>query len=160
MKKFYLRILHTANLKRNGIAMMLGLCVFLMGMRPGRSDAQTISVTNVTTTPVCAGSDVTITFDVTNGATLSDLYTNSTIYQVFISNSAGTGFIASGSTFTVPFAYSPTPLLSTTGLTHIFTIPIGLPTGSGYKFPLVLLLHHLMRVAEVMPQRHLQSMRK
>ena len=63
---------------------LLGLFVVLLGMAPSMISAQTISVTNVTTTPVCSGLDVTITFDVTNGIGLGTYFTNSTIYPKYI----------------------------------------------------------------------------
>ncbi|KAA9034259.1 hypothetical protein FW778_22855, partial [Ginsengibacter hankyongi] len=133
MKEFYLSTLHTANLKTKGIAMMLGLCVFLLGIMPGRTNAQSISVTNVTTTPVCAGSNITITFTVINGAGVSNYFNGSTNYQVYLSDGSGNNFAATGGTFTVPGTYDATDGGKTSGLTATFTIPAGSTSSSGYK---------------------------
>src|SRR4051812_33481620 len=52
-----------------------------------------ISVTGVSPSPVCQGSNVTITFSTTNGTGTNNHYKNATTsYTVFLSNSTGTSF--------------------------------------------------------------------
>src|SRR5690348_17288863 len=97
------------------------------------ANAQSIAVTNVATTPVCAGSNVTITFDVTNGTGAANYFTNSTSYQVYLSDASGTTFSAVGGTFSISASYSTNDNGSTTGLTANFTIPAATAAGSGYK---------------------------
>ena len=100
-------------------------------MVPHLISAQSISVTGVTTTPVCAGSDVTVTFQVTNGNGV--YFTNATTYQAYLSDASGNNFTISGGTFTAPGAYNSTNGATVSGLTTTFTIPVGKTSGSGYK---------------------------
>ena len=112
---------------------ILGLFIVLLGMMPGGISGQSISVTSVTTTPVCAGSDVSIKFDVTNGSASSEYFTTSTNYQIYLSDGSGSNFQASGATFQVSGTYDATNGGKTSGLTTTFTIPANKTTGSGYK---------------------------
>src|SRR5690348_10357200 len=63
------------------------------------ANAQSTAVTNVATTPVCAGSNVTITFDVSNGTGAATYLTNSTSYQVYLGEASRATFSAVGATF-------------------------------------------------------------
>ena len=89
--------------------------------------AQTILIL-ILLTWVCAGSEVTICFDVTNGASADLEYTGSTTYQGYISNSSGVGWTTLGPTFTKIGVTG-----TTSDLTQTFTIPSNFPTGAGYK---------------------------
>ncbi len=96
------------------------------------ANAQAILVTGVSPNPVCAGSNVTVTFDVTNGGAGLH-YNGSSSYQAYLSNAAGNSFVAVGSTFTVSATYNTNDNGVTTGLQQTITIPAGSATGSGYK---------------------------
>ena len=98
-----------------------------------QSAAQTIVTNTVTPNPVCAGSNVTVTFTVTNGIGVANRFTNATVYQAYLSNSSGASFAAVGGTFTVSAAYSGVNLGVTSGLTQSITIPAITPAGVGYK---------------------------
>ncbi|MDE3212217.1 MAG: hypothetical protein KGM98_03205, partial [Bacteroidota bacterium] len=90
---------------------------------------QSITVTNVVTTPVCAGSDVTISFNVTNGAGAANYYTNSTFYRVYLSDASGNNLTPTGTPFNVSATYSVGDGGNTL-LTATFAIPVGTATGS------------------------------
>jgi hypothetical protein len=64
--------------------------------------AQTIQVTGLSTTSVCAGSDVTVTFVTTNGNGNGRNYNINTVYTIYLSNSSGGGLTQLGSTFRTP----------------------------------------------------------
>ena len=134
MKKFYHEILLPKLEFKKGALILISF-LFLFGLVPAKSFSQSIQVTNITSTPVCAGSSVTITFDVTNGSGGSTTwYSNSTNYQIYLSDAGGTVFTAYGSTFNnTTKTYNTTDGLPTTGLTQSFTIPAGTALGAGYK---------------------------
>ena len=97
------------------------------------ASAQSITVTNVAASPVCAGGNVTITFDATNGTGESDWYSNATVYTIYLSNSAGAGFTSQGTFSTTGVTYTGGDGATTTGITTAFTIPGPTPAGTGYK---------------------------
>src|SRR5690349_13448329 len=101
MRKLYYAFFgkKSCTLTRLLISTSIGL-LFLVGLS-NKALSQSISVTSVTTTPVCAGSIVTITFNVTNGIGAANYFTNSTNYEVFFSDASGANFTASGGTFNI-----------------------------------------------------------
>ncbi|MEI2738701.1 MAG: hypothetical protein V9F01_07940 [Chitinophagaceae bacterium] len=98
--------------------------------------AQSITVTNVSPSPVCAGSNVTVTFDATNGVDETDWYNNSTVYTIYLSNSSGASFTSQGTFSTTGVSYAGSGGATTTGITAVFTIPGATPAGTGYKIAL------------------------
>ena len=95
-------------------------------------NAQTISNVIITGTPVCAGSTVTVNFNVTNGN--GNYFNNATSYQAYISNAIGGSFTTIGAAFTISSSnyttiYNSLPI----GLSTTITIPAGTVTGTGYK---------------------------
>ncbi|WP_301923378.1 hypothetical protein, partial [Ferruginibacter sp.] len=117
-------------LSRKIVALLTG-CLFLTGFAI-QSSAQTIGNVAISPNSVCAGTAVTITFDVTNGGA-GNHFTNSSLYQAYLSDNTGNNFAAIGSTFSVSVTYSTTDNISTAGLTQSIPIPAGTPTGGGYK---------------------------
>jgi hypothetical protein len=97
-------------------------------------EAQTISVTSVSPNPVCAGSNVTITFTTTNG--ISNQYDNNTVYTIYLSNSVGASFTSQGTFNTTGISYTSGDGGITTAITTTFTIPAGTTSGAGYKISL------------------------
>ncbi|MEK8181260.1 hypothetical protein WMW71_13010, partial [Flavobacterium buctense] len=96
--------------------------------------AQTIAVTNVSVTPVCAGNNVTVTFSTTNGNGSPRRFTNSSVYTIYLSNSSGASYTQVGSTFsTTGVSYSTINGGVTSGITTVVTIPLSATTGTGYR---------------------------
>ena len=96
--------------------------------------AQNISNPTMTGIPVCAGSTVTVNFNVTNGAGTSNHYINGTSYQAYISDASGANFVTLGSTFNfASVSYNSSDGGSTTGLVQVLTIPVNALSGVGYK---------------------------
>ena len=102
--------------------------------------AQSIQVTNVATTPVCAGGLLTITFDVTNGPA-----TNGNGQKFKAGTSYTIDLVLAGSPpqllgTLIPIlpsgGYSTDPSGKTIGLKGTFTVPIGTLTNSAYKISL------------------------
>ena len=92
-----------------------------------------ISNVTVTGTPICAGSNITVNFDVTNGSGAANYFTNSTSYQAYISNASGGSFASVGAAFTVNAGYATNDNFNTSGLSTLVTIPAGTTMGTGYK---------------------------
>jgi hypothetical protein len=94
---------------------------------------QSIGTVTVTGTPVCAGSNVSLSFLVTNGTGGSNRFTTSTNYIVYLSSSAGS-FAAPTTitTFTSSTAPANTNGASAT-ITQSVTIPSGTGGGSGFR---------------------------
>ncbi|MEO7767327.1 MAG: hypothetical protein ABIS01_07865, partial [Ferruginibacter sp.] len=107
--------------------------IFLMSISLGQS----ISVTGVATTPVCAGSNVTIYFQTKSGNGAGNRFDNATLYTIYLSNSVGAGFTAQGAAFTVAFGYIGGNGGVTKGITKVFTIPPITAQGAGYKISIV-----------------------
>jgi hypothetical protein len=135
MKNIYLSIL---NFSGSGLKNLLSLIftVFLLAIAPGKSMAQLpiIYVTNVATTSGCAGSSITITYNVKNGNFSLNKFTNSTQYRVYLSDGTGTSFSAVSGFFnntSVPYATGNGA--TTYGLTQAFLLPSGIPSGTSYK---------------------------
>ena len=78
------------------------LVVLLFILIGGQLSAQTISVTGVATTPVCAGSTVTVTFTATNGNGSIRHFINTTVFTAYLSAVGGSTPYSSIGTFTVP----------------------------------------------------------
>lgn len=113
------------------IAFALVNLLFLSG-----AFGQSISVTNIATTPVCSGSSVTVTFSTTNGNGAPARFDNETTYTIYLSNSSGTDFTSQGIFNTTGVIYNTSNRGVTSGITVIFTIPSETTTGNGYKISL------------------------
>lgn len=99
--------------------------------------AQSIQVTNISGAPVCAGSDITITFRTTNGSNSSRRYTNATIYTVYLSSALGvTPYTNIGTFSTNGVNYSTQNNGVTSGITQTITIPATTPSGILYRIAL------------------------
>ena len=96
--------------------------------------AQSISVTGISGSPVCAGNAIAITFATTNGNASGNRFTNSTTFTVYLSNRSGIAPFTSAGTFTTTGVnYSGSPGGVTNSITQTFNIPAATPTGSGYR---------------------------
>jgi len=95
------------------------------------AQSQTIGTVTRNPNPVCAGSDISISFLVTNGNGMPSEFTTSTTYLVFLSNSSGTNFtqIASFTSGTAPASGNG----NTATITESVTIPSGTAFGTGYQ---------------------------
>ena len=131
MRKIYSVIFNGSAFKSKSPKWILGLFVVLLGMAPHLISAQSISVSSVTATPVCAGSDVTVTFDATNGGAGLH-YDNSTSYVIYLSNASGTSFKNIGTFTSSGVSYNTNDNQPTT-INQIVTIPSTTVTGSDYK---------------------------
>ncbi len=90
------------------------------------AQSQTIGTVTRFPNPVCAGSDISISFFVTNGNGTPTFFDASTNYLVFLSNSTGSDFtqIASFTSTTAP--------ASSNGATALITEPITIPSGTAF----------------------------
>ncbi|MGN6605026.1 MAG: beta strand repeat-containing protein, partial [Ginsengibacter sp.] len=112
--------------------LIFGLFVVLVATGYGSVSAQSITVTNVAPTPVCAGSDVSITFDAINGGS-GNHFDNSTTYTIYLSNSSGSNFSSLGTFSTTGISYNTSDNGTTSAITTTVTLPASLVTGSNYK---------------------------
>ncbi len=111
-------------------------CLFFL-LNAFLTQGQSISVTSLSGSPLCAGSNFTITFRTTNGNGSSNYYTNSTTYTVYLSSSTGgTPYTSIGTFTTTGVSYSNSNGGQTTGITKSFTMPATTASGSGYKIAL------------------------
>jgi hypothetical protein len=94
--------------------------------------SQSVEVTDVSVTPICAGSTVTITFSATNGIGNNNKYDNSTFYDIYLINSSGS-VDEIGSFQTSKVKYKKGSKKTTSNIKTTITIPITYPSGSGYK---------------------------
>ena len=112
--------------------------LFIFLLNAFLTQGQSISVTSLSGSPLCAGSNFTITFRTTNnGNGSSNYYTNSTTYTVYLSSSTGgTPYTSIGTFTTTGVSYSNSNGGQTTGITKSFTMPATTASGSGYKIAL------------------------
>jgi len=88
-----------------------------------------IDVTNDITSPVCAGSNITVNFTAKNGDKTYEYYNNSSVYNVYISVAGTNNLILLKTYSTSGISYCGTDNCITTLQTSI-TIPTDLSTGS------------------------------
>ncbi len=113
---------------------LASLFVVLFMVIGSQVNAQTIAVTGVATTPVCAGSTVTVTFTATSGNPAGSRFTNATSFTAYLSAVGGGAPYSSIATFTN--ATLPATGVNGavyTGLTQVVTIPSGTAAGAVYK---------------------------
>ena len=125
------RLRNVPSLITGKIAMLFALICCVLSV-----SAQSISVTNIAFSPVCAGTSVTISFSATNGAGAANYYSNSTVYTIYLSNAAGANYTSQGTFSTTGVTYDATDGGVTAGITQSFTIPLATPAGTGYKISL------------------------
>ena len=120
-----------------------GFLILVIGMFFSFAEvkAQTIGTVSVTGAPVCAGSNVSISFLVQNGNTSGKEFTLATTYNVFLSNSSGSTFASLGN-----FSSSSTPPVAgnnNTATITIINVPISnlTPAGNGYKIARAPIVH-------------------
>ncbi len=94
--------------------------------------AQSIVINGVTGTPVCAGSQITITFSAQNGNG-SNRYDNSSSFNLYLSNSTGTGFTNVLTFQATAVVFSTVNGGITSNITKTLTIPANTPAGIGYR---------------------------
>src|SRR5665213_653872 len=136
MKNIYPINMRAVNSRSRSFRMAIIFSVLLLFIFSPKSIAQLpiIYVTNVSTASSCAGSSITITFNVKNGNFSLNKFTNSTLYRVYLSDSTGTSFSAASGFFnntSVPYATSNGA--TTYGLTQTYFLPSGIPSGASYK---------------------------
>ncbi|MEP6556783.1 MAG: hypothetical protein ABJB11_24720, partial [Ferruginibacter sp.] len=144
--KTALPLLTITGKKRNHLFSLIRLifnimlcCVLVLGFSL-ELKAQTISNVVVTGTPVCAGSDVTVTFEAVNGTNPAPYYTTASEFEFYISDAFGGNFtLLPGGPFTFPLVTYNTSDGGATDLSKTFTLPSGLATGSGYRFSITTL---------------------
>ncbi|WP_333877834.1 Ig-like domain-containing protein [Flavobacterium sp.] len=95
--------------------------------------SQSISVTSVTSTPVCAGTSVTVTFTTTSGSGAGNRFDTSTQFSLYFSNAIGASYTLQGSAFTLSGPFTGGNGGVTTGLQRTFVIPTSTPAGTGYR---------------------------
>jgi len=130
MRRFYARIFKGDGLRSKSIALLLAFFSFVFGTVS--LNAQTITNVTVSGAPVCAGSNVTVSFNAINGG--GNLYTNSTVYTLYLSDASGGNYKSLGTFNTTGVSYDNTP----TGTTSItfntnIAVPSNTASGSGYK---------------------------
>src|SRR4051812_27270346 len=108
------------------------IIVSLFAMCLTSSKAQSIAITGITGTPVCAGSQVTINFSAINGNGNNSKYNNSSVYHIYLSNSSGGSFTLASS-FSLTANYNTSNGGTTSNLSTSFTIPANTSAGNGYK---------------------------
>jgi uncharacterized protein (DUF2141 family) len=126
--------LRNFSLKKSKSSLLLFfVLVFLMATQ--LISAQTrpsTQVTNVTPSPVCAGSTVTVTFTAFSG-TGSNRYDANTTYTVYLSTSTGgTPYTSLGTLTDNAFSYGANNS-NNVGITGTVTIPVATAAGSNYK---------------------------
>ena len=119
--------------KRKGL--QIGFTLFLLiFLSQSAVQAQSISVTDVLVTPVCAGSDVTVTFDTYNGKGTKNYYDSGTTYIVYLSDPTGTAGWTEINRFTnTSFPYAGGNDTKNSGIQQIVTIPASTIFGAGYR---------------------------
>src|SRR5690242_1619601 len=132
MRKIYFPVFNVLFLKNKIGKFIFGLFVALLATGYGNVLGQSITVTNVAPTPVCAGSDVSITFDAINGGA-GNHFDNSTTYTIYLSNSSGSSFSSLGTFSTTGISYNTSDNGTTSAITTTVTLPASLVTGSNYK---------------------------
>jgi hypothetical protein len=110
--------------------LFIGVCFLQFSI-----NAQSIGIPVVAGAPVCAGSNVTITFSVTNGGS-ADHFTNATTYTVYLSDNSGSNFTSIATFNTTGISYDVTDAGITSGISQTITIPAGTPSGTGYEISL------------------------
>ncbi|MDB5222581.1 MAG: hypothetical protein JWN83_1248, partial [Chitinophagaceae bacterium] len=86
--------------------------------------AQTITVTNVNVTPVCAGKDVTVTFNATNVSSNPVHFSSNTDFTVYLSSPGGSGpYTAIGTLNLNAYNFCKQNTCTNTGVTGTITIP-------------------------------------
>ncbi|MFB0911422.1 MAG: hypothetical protein QMA99_10870, partial [Flavobacterium sp.] len=107
------------------------LLVLLIFLTESTVQAQTISGTTVVGAPVCAGSDVIVSFNAENSPGYK--YDNNTVYTIYLSGSSGSSYTQIGVAFSTPgVSYSNSANASTT-ITRVVTIPSSTSAGASYK---------------------------
>ncbi len=117
------------------LSLNLLLYVFLMLISTQGVLAQarpSIAVTNVTTSPVCVGSTVIVTFTAFSGNGSSRYDGNSTYTAYLSSSTGGTPYINIGTFTNTTFSYGGNGS-NNVGITGTVTIPIATAAGTGYK---------------------------
>ena len=134
MKQFYTILDILLSRKRAHRFFKSGFCwVLLLCFNGLFSNGQSINISNISTTTICAGSTMTIAFTVTNGPS-TPYFTSTTSYTAYISDASGANF-TSFNTFTTNGGYSAIPGGTSAIINRSFTIP-GKPFGTGYKIAL------------------------
>jgi hypothetical protein len=136
MKNIYRLDMRAVNSRSRSFRMEIIFSVLILCIFSAKCIAQLpiIYVTNLSTTSCCAGSSITITFNVKNGNFALNKFTNSTIYQIYLSDGTGANFGAASGYFTntsVPYATGNGA--TTYGLTQTFLLPSGIPSGTSYE---------------------------
>ncbi|MEO6489504.1 MAG: hypothetical protein ABIO04_06160, partial [Ferruginibacter sp.] len=108
------------------------LAVTLALLAIANINAQSIAITGLSGLPVCAGSQITITFSTINGNG-TNRYSNSTTYFIYLSNSTGSGFSQLSTFQTTGITYSGSNGGTTSNITTTITIPANSVAGSGYR---------------------------
>jgi len=130
MRKVYLRIFNGVEIRIKSAAFLIAFFSFIFGSVS--LNAQTISGVTVSGAPVCAGSNISLTFDATNGGP-GFHYSNSTVYTVYLSDASGNNFQSIGTFSTSGVSYSTIDNEATNVTLSNITIPVTNVTGAGYK---------------------------
>ncbi|HUZ60744.1 MAG TPA: T9SS type A sorting domain-containing protein [Hanamia sp.] len=85
---------------------LIALMALLISLVSLNSNAQTITNVAISPTVFCPGSKVSISFTVTNGSGISNYFTSSTQYTIYLTNALGTNF---GALFTSRSPSAPPP---------------------------------------------------
>ena len=136
MKNIHRIDMRAVNSRSRSFRMVIIFSVLILFIFSAKSIAQLpiTYVTNLSTTSICAGSSITITFNVKNGNFALNKFTNRTIYQIYLSDGTGANFSAASGYFTntsVPYATGNGE--TTYGLTETFLLPSDIPSGTLYK---------------------------
>ena len=114
---------------------LTSLLIILLVMIPQLILAQarpSIQVTNVTPSPVCAATTVTVTFTAYSGNG-SSRYDSNSVYTVYLSTSTGgTPYTSIGTLTPNAFSYGGNGS-NNVGITGTITIPVATTAGTGYK---------------------------